>query len=275
MAALWSSTFVWSQSRSGEAPQIRRFLVDGDSLTIDTTARRGLRSDLDLGLRVPLRWRGAGVLDGPIDFWHELTHLPDSHRPDFLRNAFRIEGLTEEGGSFSWQGDNGWGLGDVELEVRWRVAGAPDARTASVAVVGRVSLPTGTGSFAGQGPAAGAQIVVGSPLGKSWDAYGGVGGTFQGATQQSGVHYAPARAHAFAAVEWRPWRALSLVAETNIASRLLTNVAAYPGLHWLLNVGARLDLGRRTRLDFTLTEGIASQDATTDVAFHAALGLRP
>jgi hypothetical protein len=275
VAGLWSSTFVWNQNRSGEAPELRRFLVDGDSLTVDAAVRRGLTRDLDVGLRLPVRWRGAGALDGPIDFWHRLTGLPDNHRPDFLQNAFRVEGLTDDGGSFSWQGDTGWGLGNLELDARWRALGDATSRATSIAVVGRLSLPTGTSCFSGQGTGGGGQIVFGWPLARKWDAFAGIGGTVQSAAEQSGVRYAPARAHGFAALEWRPWRRVSLIAETNAASRLVTNVVAYPGLHWLLNVGARIDIGRRARLDLSLTEGITSQDATTDVAFHLALGLRP
>jgi hypothetical protein len=273
IASLWSSSFGWSQNLSGENPGIRRYLIDGDSFTLETTLRRGLTRALDVAVRVPLRWRGAGVLDEPIDFWHRLTRLPDNHRPDFRSNAFRVEGMTIDRGSFSWNQRSGPGLGDVELETRWR---AVDGRrhAGSLALVGRVSLPTATSPFSGQGPGAGAQLVIAAPLASAFDLYAGVGGTVQTAAVVSGIRYEPARLHGFLAIEWRAWRRLSLVVETNAASRLVTNVVDYPSLHWLLNVGGRLDLGR-TRIDLGVTEGIASQDATTDVAFFLAFGLRP
>jgi hypothetical protein len=87
--------------------------------------------------------------------------------------------------------------------------------------------------------------------------------------------YAPVRAHGFLGLEWRPWRRLSLVAETDAASRLVENVYSYPGLHWIVNVTGRIDLGGRTRLDLGLTENLKSQLTTTDFAFYLGFGIRP
>ena len=70
-------------------------------------------------------------------------------------------------------------------------------------------------------------------------------------------------------------RPLSLLVETNAASRLVANVEKYPGTHWIVNLGGRLDLGRRTRLDFFLTENIISQQTTTDFAIYTGLTVRP
>jgi hypothetical protein len=179
-----------------------------------------------------------------------------------------------EGPPFSWSGHSGHGLGDVELEARWRVSHG-DGTPASAAVVGRLSLPTGTGPFGHNGVGGGGQIVVDAPLGGAFDLYGGLGATAQDPGPVRGVEYAPLRAHGFLALEWRPSRRLSLVAETNAASRLVENIDRYPGVHWTLNVTGRLDLGTRTRLDLGFTENIRSQLATTDFAVHVTLGFRP
>jgi hypothetical protein len=90
-----------------------------------------------------------------------------------------------------------------------------------------------------------------------------------------GVEYSPLRGHAFAAVEWRPWRTLSLVAETNAATRLAANVASYPGLHWIINVTGRIDLSDEVRLDLGFTENLKSQLTTTDFALYLGLAVRP
>jgi len=174
----------------------------------------------------------------------------------------------------SWNDSSGFGLGNLELDARWRaVEGA--FGSASVALVARASLPSGTGPFDGHGAGAGGQIVVGAPLGRSFDLYGGAGATVQRQGPVLGVLYAPVRAHGFLALEWRPWRRLSLVAETDAASRLVENVHSYPGLHWIVNLTARMDLGGRARLDLGFTENLASQLTTTDFAFYLGLGIRP
>jgi hypothetical protein len=246
--------------------------VDGETLTLDILLRLGVRDDLDVGLRLPLLWRGGGRLDSFIDSWHRLFGLPDADRPLFLGNAFRLQAQTPEGEAISWEAP-GAGLGDIELEARRRVhAAGPDA--ASAAVVLRLSLPTASGPFAGSGPGLAAQLVGAAPLARRLDVHAGAGATVQGATTRERLEYASVRGHAFLALEWRPGGWLSLVAETNVASRLVENVDRYPGLHWTVNLCARADLGR-LRLDLGLTENIADQQSTTDLAFVVGLTVRP
>jgi len=274
VSALWANSFAWTQDDTGEEPEDRRFLIDGEALALDLTVRRGLGRDLDVGLRVPFQARGGGVLDGAIDWWHRLAHVPDGDRPAFRQDAFRVEGVTTEPAPFSWNDHSGHGLGDVELEARWRVIDGEGA-SSSVAVVGRLSLPTGTGPFEPSGVGGGGQIVVDAPLGRAFDLYGGLGATAQDPGPVRGIEYAPLRVHGFLALEWRPWRRASLVAETNAGSRLVENIDRYPGVHWTLNVTGRIDLGTRARLDVGFTENILSQLTTTDFALHAGLGFRP
>ncbi len=274
LSGLLANSFSWIQDAVGEHPETRYFLIDGEALVLDATVRRGLARNLDVGLRLPLQKRSGGVLDGVIDWWHRVTGAPDGGRPDFLHDAYRVEGLTIPTGHFSWNDRSGFGLGDVELDARWRfvegVGGGP-----SVALVGRVSLPTGTGPFSGNGVGAGGQLVLAAPLGRSFDLYTGAGLTVEDQGPVGGVLYSPVRAHGFLAVEWRPWRRVSLVAETDAASRLVDNIAYYPGVHWIVNVVGRVDLGRRTRLDAGFTENIMNQLTTTDFALYLGLAIRP
>lgn len=273
IATLWSNSFSWDQDVPGEAPGHRSFLLDAESFTVDATLRRGLRHDLDVGLRVPLRWRGGGILDGLIDAWHSALGLPSGNRPDFRRNAFRVEGTTTSGGAFYWTDLPGRGLGDLELQARWRFLDGGSS-SASLALVGRASLPTGTGPFAGNAAGAAGQLVLGAPISRRFDLYAGVGSSVQGRGPVRGIQYEPLRLQGFLAFEWRPWRRVSLVAETNAATRLVANIEKYPGTHWLLNVTGRIELAGRTRLDLGFTENLKDQLSTTDFALYAALSLR-
>jgi len=274
LSGLWANSFAWAQDVAGEHPGTRYFLIDGEALVLDATVRRGLARNLDVGLRVPIQRRSGGTLDPFIDWWHRVTHAPDGDRPAFLESAFRVEGITTDKVPFSWNDRTGFGLGDVELDARWRVVEGTDG-PASVALVGRVSLPTGTGPFSGNGMGAGGQLVAAAPLGRSFDVYGGAGFTAQGQGPVEGVLYSPVRAHGFLALEWRPWHRVSLVAETDAASRLVENIDLYPGLHWIVNVTGRIDLGGRTRLDVGFTEGLMSQLTTTDFALYFGFAVRP
>jgi hypothetical protein len=182
--------------------------------------------------------------------------------------------MTTDGMPFSWNDETGFGAGDVELQGRFCLLDGGRA-SPSAALVARVSLPTGTGPFAGNGVGAGGQLVFAAPLGGPVDVYAGLGGTVQDPGPVRGVRYEATRVHGFLALEWRPWRRVSLVGETNAASRLAANIDSYPGLHWIVNVTGRVDLGSRLRLDLGFTENIKNQQATTDFALYVGLGLRP
>ncbi len=271
---LWLNSFSWTQDVPGENPGDRRFLIDGETRTLDLTVRYGLRENLDVGLRVPFRWRGGGELDGVIDTWHRIFGLPDGNRRDFLRDQFRVEGLTTDRGSFSWNDEKGTGLGNLEAEARWRFHDGGFFGWA-VALETRVAAPTGTGPFAGDGVGLGLQLVGARRLASWLDLYLGGGTTMQDSGPVRRIEYEPLRVHGFLALEWRPARRLSLVGETDAASRLVENIDRYPGLHWMVNVSGRIDVSRSARLELGFTENIMDQLSTADFGVHFGLVFRP
>jgi hypothetical protein len=271
---LWSNSFSWTQDQAGELPEDRRFLLDGETATLELALRRGITRQLDLGARLLLHGRGGGVLDGFIDAWHRLAHVPDGKRPQFIRNAFRVEGVTTDGLPFSWNASTGWGLGGLELDANLLVADGAGVHP-SAAIVGRLLLPTGSDPYAGGGVGGALQLAVDVPLGRRLGLYTGMGVTAQDPAAVRGVEYEPVRLHGYLALEWRAARWLSLVGETNAATRLVRNIDSYPGTHWMANLGGRVDLGPRTRLDVFVTENILSQLSTTDFGVYLALSVRP
>ena len=270
---LWGNSFSWTQDVAGENPSDRRFLIDGETRTLDLTLTRGLSASTDVSLRLPVRWRGGGGLDGFIDAWHRtfaFLGIDDGGRPKFLEDAFRVEGVTTEGQPFSWNDETGMGLGNLELSGRWRF----HERGVAAALVARGSLATSTSPFADSW-GGGLQVVARKPLGASWDVHLGVGGTLESQPSGAGFRYSGARAQGFAAATWRPWPRLSLSVESNVASRLVRDIDRYPGVHWLINGGARFAASRRTLIELGLTENIKDQASTTDFAVYFAVVARP
>jgi hypothetical protein len=269
-----ANTFSYIQDVPGESPGDRRFLIDGEAWTVDVTARRGLTADLDVTVRLPVRWRGGGILDGLIDTWHRLLHLPDGGRPQFRRNAFRVEGITTSGQSFSWTNERGIGLGELEMEGRWRFRnGGRDGW--SLALVGRAALPTATEPFDGNGLGLGVQVVAAHRLGSPFDLYLGAGGTAQGGDDVRGVGYERYRGWGFLAVEWRLGRRFSLVAETDAASRLIRNIDLYPGMHWIIHGSGWIELSPHTRMHLGFTEKIKNVLSNADFGLNFGMLVRP
>jgi Protein of unknown function (DUF3187) len=263
----WCSDFALK----GAEPSLTHF-VDGEHRTLALDVRRGITPRVTLGLRVPVRWRGAGVLDGLIDGWHDVTGLPDNDRGLYPRNQFRLEGRDALGRALELADDAGGGLGNVELSGLW--AARPSPRGLAVSLIARAGLPTGTGPFHGTGGQLGAQAVAAHPLGRTVDAFWGVGAMLDARESQADLEYARWRAHGFATLEWRASRTLSLLIEMSAASRLVDNVADYPGLQMYFRMGAKLDLGERWRVEGGFVEGVSSIQSTTDFGIQAGVSRR-
>ncbi|MET0553813.1 MAG: DUF3187 family protein [Vicinamibacteria bacterium] len=244
------------------------YLVDGEHRTFSVEARRGVTDRLTLGVRVPLHWRGAGVLDGVIDWWHRLTGLPDNDRFLYPTGRFRVEGRDRDGRPLVFTGSPGAGLGNLEASALWAVRRDPDG--AALSLVARADLPTGSGPYASAGAHGALQAVAAVPLAHGLDLYSGLGGTLATQAERDGIHYRKPRLHGFLVLEWRPARRLSLLAEANGSSRLVTNAAAYRPFQLHLRIGAKLDLGTRTRLEAGFVEGLSVQN-TTDFGVQTAV----
>jgi len=245
-------------------------LVDGEHRTTVLDVRRGVTSSLTLGLRVPVRWRGPGVMDGIIDGWHRFTGLPDNRRSHFPNDRLRVEGLDDRLGPLAWQGSSGAGLGDVELLTHW--AFRRPARTGwAAAVIGRATLPTGSGTFRAAGVDAGAQLVAARPLGRSTDVYLGLGGTLLGDATRDGLHYERRRGHGFVALEWRPGPRLSLLLEASASSRLLAGIPDSTGRPVYVKAGVKRDVHRGWRVQLGIVEGVLAIQSATD--FGVLFGL--
>jgi hypothetical protein len=268
----WSNSFGWRQSTTGETPAIRSYLVDGEARTLDVTYLRGLTDDLDVGVRLPLHARGAGVLDPVIDAFHGLAPgvLLDNKRDDFHNDKFRINGQRDDGTPFSLDQDKGVGLGSLEAIARWRfLDGGRDC--VSAAVVGRLTAPTGSAPFDTEGVEAGLQLALARRLSPRVDAYAGVGETWYSEPELYGLEYARFRTTVFGAVEWRFARRWSLLGQVDYTGPLAVDVANFAHTSIYVHVGAKYDLTRGTTLELGFTENIVNQQTTADFGMWVGL----
>ena len=269
----WGNDFGWNQEPPGEMPEDRRFLVDGEHRGFDLDVSMSPGERWEVGLLLPYRWRGGGVLDGVIDWWHGVVaFLPDNLRSRFDRDLLRVDGRSDAFEPIEWQGGAGGGLGNLALRGRFAVA---DARGDPVAwswtVGAELAVPTGTGPFAGNGIDFGLETQTAKRIGDAWDLHLGAGVTRFGTRELSGISYQQNRGFGFAALEWHVARRLSLIVQLDGATRLVQDIARFPASHVYLRIGAKLDVSERWMLEGGFTENIKHQQATTD--FSITLGL--
>ena len=67
---------------------------------------------------------------------------------------------------------------------------------------------------------------------------------------------------------------MSAVAQLEMASRLVTDLAAYPGFTAYLTFGLKADLGHGCGLDFGVVEGLIGLQGTTDFGIGVGITKR-
>lgn len=269
------SDFGWSQSGPAEFPTDRRFIVDGEHQSTEVRVRYGLLPRLSLGLRVPVYWRGGGFMDDIIDWYHDLFEgtLKDNDRPSFDNDQYRVHGRTPGGDPLSWDDKRGTALGNIDLEAYWHIKKACCRSDWRVAWIARAALPTGGDPY-DSGFDLGTQFVVAKQLGRRFDFYAGLGATWYSDDTLDGIEYEPFRGHGFAALEWHATSCWSFILETNAASRLVTNLAAYPAESWYINFSTRFDVSRAFEIYAGFTENIIDQQGTVDFGAFAGFTLK-
>lgn len=271
--------FGWEQTPAGDNPIRRSFIVDGEHQSTELRVRYGFLPRLSFGIRVPVYWRGAGFMDDPIDWFHELFEgigFLDNGRPAFTNHRYRVNGTTTSGQPWSWDDQRGTALGNIDLEAWWHVKKACQRCDWRVAWLVKVALPTGGDPY-DTGFDVGTQLVVAKNLGgklSRFDVYGGLGGTWYSDDEVDGVEYEPFRVYGFAAVEWHATSRWSFIVETNIASRMVTNVRDYPAESWYINVSTRYDFTQCFEGYIGFTENLIDQQGTIDFAGFAGFTLK-
>jgi hypothetical protein len=271
----------------------RWVLADGETQRVDLRASLPLPGGREVRVEVPLLARVPGLLDAPIEAWHDLLGLPDGPRVDYRRGRVRIlvgsdsssagpPLLVREMGSAA-------GLGDVSAELIQRIP----SRSSRFAAAARVSveLPTGRASdLLGSGSLDAAGGLAGTLRlgGAVWvHGSGGVsllgGGTWLPVELPDSAAGAGARlprrastaAHGALALEWRAARAWSAVAQLQAESApwsVGVDVLDRPGL--ALAVGARGSVSSALELEAGLSEDLNVVTAP-DLTLHAGLAWSP
>ena len=124
-------------------------MLDGESVAL-TGRWRYRRGGWRFGIDLPLVYQSGGVLDGPIDAYHDLFGFPEGSRPQLPKDELRYL-YEREGERLLDVRGHGSGLGEVTVQAGRVVASSARTRLAWRA---HLKVPTGdTGRLLGSGTA--------------------------------------------------------------------------------------------------------------------------
>lgn len=117
------------------------FLVDGEIHRTTLTAHRGLGSQLEVAIAVPVVNIGGGASDAFIEHFHAFFHLGNDQRVALERNHETVFLRTDDRTYFR-QSPSGMQLGDIALTAKYELPALEDPNLA-LSVQGALELPTG------------------------------------------------------------------------------------------------------------------------------------
>ncbi len=239
--------FVWNESndfrviRNQQHQEVLR--EDQETTRFTLSKREGLGHGVEIGIDVPIEFRGGGFMDPLINWWHNnLIHSP---HPDRDATPTGQNGIRYPGGEFS---GNQFGLGDVSLTV---------SKQFNHRFRGNLGfkVPTGDpGRFLGSGaPDAGVSFDYSAAINGNWtlQLMGGVIGQGKGT-----LRGARGIAHQEAAVLiWHPNSKNSFVGQwVSESAAIQTGIPTSDATHRTLMFAWQHRIAARTRLDLYFME---------------------
>lgn len=256
------SAFSWSNTYN-----------DDSKLTVDTESRLALQSitfgvseRIDFRVTLPLHWRGGGVLDNPIESWHNLFGMPQGGRDKVPSNRYRLNGNNEDDSVFAIE-QSGLGLGDIILSSKALLF--EDHKGLQLSSTFSSQLPSGANRYSNDG----IELMIETALAKQishFVVYGGGGFAWSSEDNYQDVKIRRNRPGGFFTI------AYLLSPETNIGTSY--RIAAHPNApvkvlpeteqYWDFFITHQTNTVGM--LEFAIRENPSSGNSTTDITVLVA-----
>jgi hypothetical protein len=237
----WTNEYFVSQTSD------EMMTLDGETERLGLAWRHGFSARWSIAAELPMLHTGGGVLDAPIENWHQLWGLPNGGREQSPRNRYQYA-YQKDGQTLFDVADGTTGLGDVQLGTSWQARPALGAHL-------MVKLPTGSASHLTGGNPGAAFWGEYDPFadflgpGTRWFGFSALGAAVNGRHGPLGDQQRPAAGFAAAGAGYSALPNLALLAQLYGHTPLYRD----SGLEALRRGGLQLAFGAR----YALTPGFA------------------
>ncbi len=261
------SSFVWSNTANRKRGH---YLVDAETRTLEFELDARVSERFEIGIRVPLVYRGGGVLDSPIYRWHEVFGLPQETRDDddIKHDEHRVGGRNDDGSRFDLR-RQGTYFGDITLAGQYQFLEEDDSLPA-LSLRTEVQLPSSAEEF-GQDKAD-VQVAMLIAKGRSnWRMFGGLAYMHALDTVESGLRFMRHRGAAFLGARYIFAEKNALSCALLASTQILAGVSQFPKYAVYTDFAYQRILSERHTLELVLRENPAPDEGTADVSFLIGL----
>lgn len=296
LEASWTTTNTWASSgavelaleaRDRRQPVTPEFLsdladqrfdgtlvyADGEVSKLALGMSRGFAGGVEVGLTVPVLHFGGGVLDGPIEAFHDIFGLGQAGRDRAEKDKFLAFVRTPRGELWSTESP-GTVLGDLILSSKVRIP--TRASRWRLALEGSLKLPTADDEpLVTSGEIDGGLQILWSREWRLWSVHGSTGVLFLGASEGLGID-SQSRWTGLIAVEraigWRSSLVLQVVLSESPFEQL--NTSRIDAEIFESTLGYKLATTEKTTLTFAVTENFVNHTNSGDLSLHVGWSRR-
>ena len=261
----WISSLNISNELIDQTSSNDKLLVDLETWQLNLFYDYALNKNWMFRLQLPLIAHTGGILDSPIDSFHQVLDLPEGLRPIFPLNEIAInyrQNNTDIINITSNQKD----MGDISLQLAWQ---AIKTNNMAISYWSSLKLPTGdyrklTGSGSTDIASWGS---VDYRLNSSHWLYGQLGFIFMHNNKVLNDIHKKWGVFSNFGIEFQPWEQITLKAQIDNHSALFDTKILFMGEVYQLTFGGSYLLDETHKIDFSIGEDI-KRSSSPDVSFN-------
>lgn len=248
-----------------------QYLVDGEVARVSWTLSYGVSRRLEVRVEVPFTLRTGGILDKPIEGFHDAFGYVQAGRDAFPRNRFRVVFYPPGGGEVRLDdGDTGLVAGDLTFSANWALYEGTKWLPA-VGLSQTLKIP------AGQTEGGGVDGAIAFYLSKKiWKGYAylGLQYTRYGEREILGIAMRPEQWSFLSCLEVPVSDRISLLVQDLIQTAAARHFYAFSERTDELAAGFKFRFHPEALLEFALIENLFNYDNSPDIGVHLGLSWR-
>ncbi len=252
-----------------------RFFIDNETLRLAAKLKYGMTERLQVGIEVPVLWRGGGIMDSMIDGFHKTFGLSRKRRDEFPENSFRVEFDQEDGSRFLLdEDDTGIGLQDIVVSSQATLT-CGGTFWPSLAAGLSISLPTGREEklYGTTGFDLSLALLFAKRLDHLYLYLNG-GYTRFGTEDIGGVELKKDQWTLFSGLEYRLWKRTSLILQNLINSAVARDFFEFSEFTDEITWGIKSELSPGLVMEFSFIENIINFKNSPDFGLHFGMTYR-
>lgn len=252
-----------------------RYFIDNETLRMAARVKYGLTEHLQVGIEVPVLWRGGGIMDSMIDRFHKTFGLSRARRDEFPNNRFRVEFDHKDGSKFVMDEDDaGIGLQDIVVSAQATMTCGNNYWPA-MALGFSASLPTGKDEklFGSGGSDLNVALILAKQVGNFYLYLNG-GYTRFGTNEIGGVELKEGQWTLFTGLEYRIWKKTSLILQNLINSAAAKDFFEFSEYTDEIAWGIKSEFSPGWMIEFAVIENIINFKNSPDFGVHAGVSYR-